>query len=176
MSDRYIYTTYYKSNVGELFLAEFDDQLCMCDWTNRKMADSIKKRIISHINAPFLEQETAFLVSVKQQLDAYFNKTRTNFDIPLLLLGTEFQKSVWQELLTIPYGKTLSYLGLSKQLNNENAIRAVASANGANAISIIVPCHRIIGNKGELVGYAGGLYAKKKLLELEQSSKQTELF
>ena len=94
-------------------------------------------------------------------------------------MNTAFQKSVWDELRQIPYGKTDSYLGLSQKLNNEKAIRAVASANGANAISIIVPCHRIIGSNGELVGYAGGLPAKKKLLKLEGSDPmgdELELF
>src|SRR5690606_18399830 len=94
-------------------------------------------------------------------------KKRTTFDIPLLFIGTDFQKSVWEALMEIPYGTTKSYLELSRDLGDENAIRAVATANGANSISIIVPCHRIIGSDGSLTGYAGGLNAKKKLLQLE---------
>ena len=87
--------------------------------------------------------------------------------MPLLLAGTRFQISVWEELQNIPYGTTCSYISLSRKLKNEKAIRAVASANGANAISIIVPCHRIIGADGSMTGYAGGIKAKKKLLEHE---------
>ncbi|KAB2868464.1 MAG: methylated-DNA--[protein]-cysteine S-methyltransferase, partial [Bacteroidales bacterium] len=96
------------------------------------------------------------------------------FELPLLLIGTPFQKSIWNELLKIPYGKTETYMGLSQKLNNTKAIRAVAAANGANAISIIVPCHRIIGSNGELVGYAGGVDVKQKLLRLENSDNYAE--
>lgn len=90
--------------------------------------------------------------------------------------GTEFQQIVWRELLNIPYGVTVSYLELSRKLSDPKAIRAVASANGANAISILIPCHRIIGSNRELTGYAGGLSAKKKLLELEGATSQLDLF
>ena len=106
---------------------------------------------------------------IKIQLKEYFNFTRKVFDIPLLLIGTDFQKKVWQGLIDTPFGTTCSYLELAKRIGNEKAVRAVATANGANAISIIVPCHRIIGSKGDLVGYAGGLPAKKKLLEIESN-------
>lgn len=105
----------------------------------------------------------------------YFNKERDSFSVPLLLAGTDFQKSVWNTLCEIPYGKTQSYLELSRKLNNPKAIRAIASANGANAISILSPCHRIIGHNGDLVGYAGGLKAKKELLLLEGSLEQNQL-
>jgi methylated-DNA-[protein]-cysteine S-methyltransferase len=102
-----------------------------------------------------------------RELDEYFAGTRHSFDVPLLLVGSDFQKSVWEALIQVAYGQTETYLGLSRILGNELAIRAVAAANGANAISIVVPCHRIIGSKGELIGYAGGLAAKQKLLTLE---------
>ena len=95
--------------------------------------------------------------------------SRKTFDIPLLLLGSTFQKQVWNALLKIPYGTTKSYQELSKIINNEKAVRAVANANGANAIGIIIPCHRIIGSNGKLTGYAGGLDKKKKLLHLENN-------
>ena len=108
-------------------------------------------------------------------LNDSFEKKRTHFDIPLELIGTEFQQRVWQELQRIPYGKTISYLQLSKNLGDEKAIRAAATANGANGISILIPCHRVIGSDGSLTGYAGGLPAKKKLLIIEGSG-QRELF
>ncbi len=103
------------------------------------------------------------------QLEEYFQGKRKMFDIPLLTIGTGFQKSVWEGLLQIPYSKTASYLQLAKNIGNEKAVRAVASANGANTIGIIIPCHRIIGSNGNLVGYAGGLPAKKKLLDIERN-------
>jgi methylated-DNA-[protein]-cysteine S-methyltransferase len=94
------------------------------------------------------------------------------FNVPLLFVGSDFQKQVWNALMQIPFGVTKSYMELSKQFGNEKAIRAVASANGANAISIMVPCHRIIGSNCELTGYAGGLPVKKQLLQLEGSYGQ----
>ena len=100
------------------------------------------------------------------------SRQRTTFDIPLLLVGTEFQKSVWNELLNIPYGTTISYAQLSQRLDNPKAIRAVASSNGANSISILIPCHRVIGSDHKLTGYAGGLVAKKTLLELESNERR----
>ena len=103
-----------------------------------------------------------------QQLDEYFRKERKKFDLPLDLLGTEFQKKVWKELLNIPYGKRITYKELTLKLGNIKAIRAVAAANGANPVSIIVPCHRVIGSDGSLVGYGGGLWRKQWLLDHEQ--------
>lgn len=105
-----------------------------------------------------------------RQLDEYFAKERKEFDLPLMFVGTGFQKSVWNALLSIPYGKTESYGALAARLGRPTAVRAVAGANGANAISIIVPCHRVIGSDHSLTGYGGGIEAKKYLLELEQGS------
>ena len=110
------------------------------------------------------------------QLQEYFDGKRTNFSFQLNPSGTEFQKKVWQELLNIPYGKTCSYLELSKKLGDVKAIRAVASANGKNPLWIVVPCHRVIGTDGSLTGYAGGLWRKKWLLEHENPVKQESLF
>jgi methylated-DNA-[protein]-cysteine S-methyltransferase len=112
------------------------------------------------------------------QLGQYFDGKRTEFELPLLLIGTEFQKKVWNILLQIPYGKTFSYSKLSALLGDKKAIRAVASANGANALGIIVPCHRIIGRDGRMIGYAGGQEVKKKFLKLEKAlpTNQLDLF
>ena len=114
----------------------------------------------------------------KQQLDLYFKNELDVFDLPLSLRGTDFQKSVWQKLQDIPFGKTISYLTLSKQIGDVKAIRAVASTNGKNRFCIIIPCHRVIGTDGSLTGYAGDLWRKKWLLEheLKRTSIQTELF
>ncbi len=110
------------------------------------------------------------------QLKEYFEGTRKVFDLDLNPQGTEFQLRVWKELKTIPYGKQISYLELSKKLGDVKAIRAVAAANGKNPLWIIIPCHRVIGSNGDLVGYAGGLHRKKWLLNHESPAKQGSLF
>ena len=110
------------------------------------------------------------------QLKEYFSGSRTHFSFKIAPEGTEFQKRVWEQLLKIPFGTTVSYLDLSKELGDIKAIRAVASANGKNPLWIVVPCHRVIGSDGSLTGYAGGLWRKKWLLEHENPSNQTSLF
>jgi methylated-DNA-[protein]-cysteine S-methyltransferase len=107
---------------------------------------------------------------VRSQLDEYFERKRVHFDLPIALHGTIFQQSVWNLLQTIPYGKTRSYGELADLLGNRLAIRAVGLANGKNPISIIIPCHRVIGSDGSLTGYAGGLERKRRLLELEAAN------
>ena len=110
------------------------------------------------------------------QLKEYFEGIRTHFNLKLNPKGTDFQQSVWQELLNIPYGKTLSYMELSKKIGDVKAIRAVAAANGKNPLWLVIPCHRVIGTDGSLTGYAGGLWRKKWLLELENPTNQQSLF
>lgn len=110
------------------------------------------------------------------QLQDYFDGKRNDFDFKLNPKGTDFQQKVWQELLKIPFGKTMSYMDLSKKLGDVKAIRAVASANGKNPLWIVVPCHRVIGTDGSLTGYAGGLWRKKWLLEHENPTTQQSLF
>lgn len=158
---------YHKTEFGELILGSFNNQLCLCDWRYRKMRDAIDNRIKKGLNAEYVQQNSPIIAESIKQISEYIAGDRVSFDIPLLLVGTDFQKRVWEELMKIPYGTTQSYLGLAKQMGNEKAIRAIATANGANAISIIIPCHRIIGSGGEMVGYAGGTTTKRKLLELE---------
>ena len=111
-----------------------------------------------------------------KQLAAYVKGESQTFKMPLDLSGTEFQKRVWHELQKIPYGTTISYLELARRLGDEKSIRAAASANGKNPIAIVVPCHRVIGSNGDLVGYAGGLNRKKWLLQHEGALDQLELF
>jgi methylated-DNA-[protein]-cysteine S-methyltransferase len=158
---------HFKSPVGELILGVFDHQLCLADWRYRYARAAVDKRLQQHLSATFVEGEHPVLDLAQQQLVEYFDGQRSHFDLPLLLAGSEFQQQVWRTLQTIPYGTTATYLNLADRLGNRAAIRAVAAANGANAISIIVPCHRIIGSDGDLVGYAGGLQAKEHLLRLE---------
>jgi len=127
-------------------------------------------RISRGLNAEFIESDAPLLCETKRQLDEFFRSERKQFELPLLMVGSDFQKRVWKELLKVAYGDTASYLVLAERMGNKNAVRAVASANGANAIAIIVPCHRVLGSNGELVGYAGGLKVKEKLLALECGS------
>ena len=132
-----------------------------------------------HILDKDIEIITEFPKELKQaveQLQDYFDGKRTTFSFKINPTGTEFQKKVWQELLKIPYGKTYSYLELSKKLGDVKAIRAVATANGKNPLWIVIPCHRVIGSDGSLTGYAGGLWRKKWLLDHENPVKQESLF
>ena len=167
---------YHKTDVGEFILGSFEQKLCLMDYRYRKMRISVDKRIQKGAQAKYIERNDDVLDLTKQQLNEYFSGDRTKFDIPLLMIGTDFQKRVWEALMAVPYGVTSSYLELAKNIDNHKAVRAVASANGANAMSIIIPCHRVIGSDGNLVGYAGGLAAKKRLLKLENCPLLADLF
>ncbi len=161
---------YHKSKIGELILGSFDNKLCLLDFRYRKMRTTVDNRIKSGLKGEFAEQDDDVLDKARKQLDEYLTGTRSEFDIPLVMVGTDFQKSVWNALLNIPYGAASTYAVLAKSLNNENAVRAVAGANGANAMAIIIPCHRIIASNGKLGGYSGGVAVKKRLLKLEQTT------
>jgi len=121
-----------------------------------------------------IDQEWIFspekLQQVKRELNEYFTGERTSFSIPLSPEGTPFQKQIWKELQSIPYGKTCSYQDIANQIQKPNSCRAVGMANGKNPIPIIIPCHRIIGKNGKLVDYAGGLHKKLKLLQIEKAN------
>ena len=160
---------YYKTKYAEFILGSFENKLCLLDFKYRKMRTTVDNRLKKGLNAEFVEQDNEILKETRKQLDEYFNMTRKEFEIPLITVGTDFQKSVWDGLLNIDYGTTSTYLQLAKNIGNEKAVRAVANANGANSIAIIIPCHRIIGTNGELTGFGGGLPLKKRLLDLEQN-------
>ncbi|MEN8125483.1 MAG: methylated-DNA--[protein]-cysteine S-methyltransferase [Bacteroidota bacterium] len=130
----------------------------------------LDKEIDSSINIPVNLKDCVL------QLQEYFQKKRTDFNLQLNPQGTEFQIKVWRELQQIPYGKKTTYLKQSISLGNAKSIRAVASANGKNPLWIVTPCHRVIGTDGSLTGYAGGLWRKKWLLEHESPSEQMKLF
>jgi len=164
-----IHIQYIHTPVGEMIFGSYDDKLCIADWRYRKGRDTIDKRVQKGLSATFIEEESSVLVKAKEELGEYFKGHRKTFDTPLLLVGTEFQKNVWEALMQTPYGATASYGELAQNIDNEKAVRAVASAVGANAVSIFVPCHRIIGSDGSLTGYAGGLDAKSELLEIENN-------
>lgn len=163
---------------GELVLGSHEGALCLCDWRYRRMREAVDERIRNGLRATFQEGSSPVIEAAIAQLNAYFTGERRTFEVPLRFVGTDFQQRVWQALLQVPYGTTTTYAGLTARVSVPTAIRAVASANGANALSILVPCHRIIGSSGELVGYAGGLPAKRKLLQLEgaHAQEQPDLF
>jgi methylated-DNA-[protein]-cysteine S-methyltransferase len=151
-----IYTTYYHSPLGQLKISgseNFITEISFHDTTHKNQAN--KK------DMPVL------FIQCIEELIQYFHGERRIFELPVNQEGTDFQKGVWNELMAIPFGKTISYLDLAKKTGDPKATRAVANANGKNNIAIIVPCHRVIGSNKELIGYAGGLWRKKWLLEHE---------
>ncbi|MGB0165302.1 MAG: methylated-DNA--[protein]-cysteine S-methyltransferase [Luteibaculum sp.] len=165
--------------MGELILGSYRNKICLCDWKYRKQRKQIDARICKGLDAEMKMGKSLVIKQCIQQLEEYFAGERSSFDLPTWQVGSSFQQRVWKALLDIPYGSTESYMSLSKRMADEKTIRAVAAANGANALSIIIPCHRVIGSNQKLMGYAGGLRAKKKLLELEKaipSSNQQSLF
>lgn len=174
MNKNIISIQYHKTKIGELLLGSYDDKLCLLDYRYRKMRATIDKRLQTALNAVYAEQESDITKLAKQQIDEYLDGKRKEFDIPILTVGTEFQKKVWEALMNTKYGATSSYLDIAKQIKNETAVRAVATANGANCINLIIPCHRIIGSDGQLTGYGGSLPVKQKLLNLENA--QVPLF
>lgn len=147
-----LFTTYYSSPVGVLKIQCSKEQVVLIHFVEEIGLD---------------DDQTELLKKTTMQLDEYFSGRRKDFDLPLGQKGSGFQENVWNHLAKIPFGKTISYLQLSKQIGDVKAIRAIASANGRNNLAIVVPCHRVIGSDAKLVGYAGGLWRKKWLLEHE---------
>lgn len=145
-----------------------DQGICFIEFIDRMHLDKELTRLGRELNAGLEPGKHAFLDLLEEQLNQYFAQTRTEFTLPLHLTGTAFQKSVWQTLLGIPYGTTWSYKQQAIQMNQPEAIRAVAAANGQNKHAIIIPCHRVVGSNGQLTGYAAGLSKKKWLLEFEK--------
>lgn len=161
-----IITRTVKTPYGELVAGSIDEKICLCDWKYRGMRQSINRRIQRGLSATYKEGDSPIIDKLERQFTEYFNEQREVFELSLITVGTDFQESVWKALVEIPYGKTETYRELADRINRSSAVRAVAAANGANAIAIIIPCHRIIGSNN-LGGYAGGLDLKKRLLRLE---------
>lgn len=158
------------SPCGELTLGSYGDRLCLCDWNTGKPNDLIRARLSRLLRTVIEPGMTDAIARAGSMLNEYFAGRRKEFDMPLLFAGSDFQKQVWQGLLSIPYGSTVSYGRLARMLGMSTSVRAVANANGANAISIFAPCHRVIGSDGSLTGYGGGLEAKRYLLHLENNT------
>ena len=156
--------------LGTMFAGAVEQGICLLEFTDRKMLETELKSLAKLLNANILQGVNKHLELLKQQLDEYFEGKRKEFAIPLFTPGSEFQQSVWKTLRTIPYGSTRSYKQQAELLQRPEAVRAVANANGMNRISIIIPCHRVIGADGNLTGYGGGLWRKKWLLDLEKQN------
>jgi len=159
---------YHQTAIGKLRLGSFNQQLCLVNFSSDNLESKVTCKLRHELEAQFNHQTDNILEQTKIEIDEYFAGTRQKFTIPLLTVGTIFQKNVWNALLQVHYGTTLSYSEQAQAINNAGAARAVGSANGANSIAIIIPCHRIIAADGSLGGYAGGLEIKKFLLQLER--------
>jgi methylated-DNA-[protein]-cysteine S-methyltransferase len=168
-----INTRYHSTRIGKIILGSFHGKLCLLDFVEGKTGGTVEDRIRRVLDAELVEQDDEILRETIRQLDEYLEGQRKGFDIPVLMLGTNFQKDVWNAVTKIPYGATSAYSQIARDIGKESAVRAVGNAMAANPISIVVPCHRIIGSGGELVGYGGGLSLKRRLLTLEQRNAST---
>lgn len=156
--------------LGTMFACATDKGICLLEFTDRKMLETELKDLAKKLNAAIIQGHNDYFDLLKLELDEYFEGKRKEFTVPLHTPGSDFQQMVWHELQTIPYGETRSYKQQAMALNKLAAVRAVANANGMNRISILIPCHRVIGENGNLTGYGGGIWRKKWLLDLEKSN------
>ena len=158
---------YWRSPCGVLMIASLNEQLVTSDWVDGWHHKAILNRFNKLIGLPFVEGSSRVIEDAIHQLEEYFRKERHGFDLPLTLIGTDFQKDVWHALQTIPYGSCPTYADIAHAIGKPKAVRAVGGAVGQNPFSIIIPCHRVVGANRSLTGYGGGLEAKKYLLALE---------
>ncbi|HHH50584.1 MAG TPA: bifunctional transcriptional activator/DNA repair protein Ada [Saprospiraceae bacterium] len=160
----------FSSPIGSIIACATEKGVCFLGFVGQKRLEAQFSALQKHLNAIILPGKNPHLSQVKQEINEYFAGERKDFSVALDIIGTDFRKQVWQSLLQIPYGKTVSYKAQALAINNIKAVRAVASANGANKISLIIPCHRVIGSNGSLTGYAGGLQKKQWLLNFEKEN------
>ena len=153
--------------LGPMFAGASTKGICLLEFSDRRMLETQIQRLSKLLKARFVPGHHIHFDLLDKELKEYFEGKLENFTVPLDFPGTDFQHQVWQQLLTIPYGETRSYQQQAEAINNVKAVRAVAKTNGDNRISIIIPCHRVIGKNGKLTGYGGGLWRKQRLLELE---------
>ncbi|MDR2910284.1 MAG: methylated-DNA--[protein]-cysteine S-methyltransferase [Bacteroidales bacterium] len=159
-----------ETDLGMMIAAATGKGICMLEFADCKLLELELRQLAAFSKAPLVRGENIYFDILREQIYEYFRGERKNFDIPVYMIGTEFQKQVWLSLLKIPYGCTTSYKKQAELLGMPSAVRAVANANGKNKISVILPCHRVIGTDGALTGYGGGIWRKKKLLELEKDN------
>ncbi len=170
------YIKYIETKLGKIGIVEENSKIIKIIIINKNKNENGKNtknkdKGSNSANSDYQEKDTKLLLEAKKQLEEYFEGKRKVFDLPLKQEGTEFQKKVWEALEKIPYGETRTYKEIAKMVGNEKASRAVGMANNKNNIPIIIPCHRVIGSNGKLVGYALGLDMKKYLLDLESKNK-----
>jgi len=154
--------------LGEMVAGATDEGVCLLEFSDRRMLPTEYKDLSKLLKTTLEDGQNRHLKTLRKQLKEYFEGKRKEFTMPLITPGTEFQQAVWKELLNIKFGSTRSYQKQAIALNRPDSIRAVANANGMNRISIIIPCHRVIGSDGHLTGYGGGLKRKKWLLDHEK--------
>jgi len=167
-SKHIINITRIETPLGPMYACASVKGICMLDFTDRRMLETELKELSKYLDAVILPGENNHIKLLKKELNEYFDGKRRNFTVTLDAPGTKFQQLVWKALKKIPYGKNISYKDEAISLNNPKAVRAVANANGHNRISIIIPCHRVLGNDGSLTGYGGGLWRKKWLIDFEK--------
>lgn len=165
--DRAIFYRQWKLPCGPMIVASLDNKLVMTDWLNGWHHQTILNRFEKLLNLPFKEATTAVIDCAIDQLQEYCEGKRKQFDLPIELIGTPFQIKVWRALQTIAYGQCVSYADIARAIGQPRALRAVGGAVGQNPLSIIVPCHRVIGSNKTLTGYGGGFEAKRFLLNIE---------
>jgi AraC family transcriptional regulator of adaptative response/methylated-DNA-[protein]-cysteine methyltransferase len=154
--------------LGPMFVCATDNGICLLEFVDRELLETEFKDLQRLLKANIIIGENEHIQQAKTELAEYFEGSRTQFEVKLETLGTNFQNTVWKALQTIPYGKTTSYQQQAVTINNPKALRAVAAANGCNRIAIIIPCHRVIGKNGNLTGYSGGIERKRWLLDHEE--------
>lgn len=164
-----IHTQCYHSPCGTLLLASYQDQLCLCDWEQSPKFLRHKTQLLQVLRAPFDDTPSPVTEAAAAQLDAYFAHRLTAFSLPLRLLGTPFQRQVWEALRQIHYGETVTYGLLAKRIGHPRSARPVGSAVGCNPLSLFLPCHRVVGATATQGGYAGGIAAKRYLLTWEST-------
>lgn len=164
-----VHLTRIATPLGPMLVGTTDDALCLLEFADRTLLSTQLARVQRTFNAVLVPGETHVTSKVAAQLEAYFEGRLQAFDLPLDLRGTPFQLAAWRGLLTVPYGTTLSYAEQAARIGKANAVRAIGKANGDNRLAIVVPCHRVVGKDGQLTGYGGGLWRKKRLLELESA-------
>jgi AraC family transcriptional regulator of adaptative response/methylated-DNA-[protein]-cysteine methyltransferase len=162
-----VHLTRFLTPLGPMVAGSVDDAICLLEFSDRRMLERQLARISSLLKCTIVPGTTTVLAQLEEELDQYFRGLRQQFTVPLVTPGSEFQQSVWNALLKIPYGQTRSYAQQAALVGRPDAVRAVARANGDNRIAIVIPCHRVIGADGQLTGYGGGLWRKKWLLDLE---------
>ena len=155
--------------LGSMIMGVSDQGLCLLEFAERRMLDTQLKRLRQRMGRVFLPGDHPLMQQVKTELDDYFDNNLQEFTVPVQAPGSSFQEAVWRVLMDIPYGEMLSYAEVAERIGQPSAMRAVGRANGDNRISIIIPCHRVVGSGGELTGYGGGLWRKDYLLALEQA-------